>query len=553
MRRTLLILIAVLSVLFIAGCGANADTGEIAPDSSSVQVDGSGVVIREGIIDVLLDSLFYETQVRMGMSAEDYPVEASEPDTYLTEDLCRYLYTVDDIAADGADLWFWEDGGLSFVVLYNSALYKEDLILTCGEPDLHAEDESGEVCYWVIDDDLVIYNVTDGRLQLFTKACAETLCPAVLMSVETGMRLYDAGFEGLYWYRDSASLKYGLYDIDEDSMLTDACYEEYGTFSPEGMVPVKQDGYWGYINGSGETIIGHYFENAYPFIGDNAVVGSTGAWGAIDCLGNYVVRPEYLEVEIDQNSNYILVRNKADNWGVYDRFGNMLIKASTSIKDEDYKAIKIHNGLLYAQTSDRWYHVYDETGEQLLSNAHAIAFPKNGFHIVWYEHLRYTFADEALNVIGEKTYDALCDFSASGYAVGFIANSSGRGGRETWEIIDSQGNVVHTLYELNNGDGNTTYEYANSYLVYGYYAMGTGQSSVKYGVVDLRSGEFTQYAAVKPVNKTECMIVTDDSGLLGLYDRDELVYDCVYDEISFDGEIFHLTRGVEESIYTPSK
>ena len=50
----------------------------------------------------------------------------------------------------------------------------------------------------------------------------------------------------------------------------------------------------------------------------------------------------------------------------------MLIKASTNIKDEDYESILAHNGLLYAQTSERWYHVFNENGERLLSEAKAV-------------------------------------------------------------------------------------------------------------------------------------------------------------------------------------
>lgn len=65
-------------------------------------------------------------------------------------------------------------------------------------------------------------------------------------------------------------------------MLTDACYDDFGQFDPAGMAPVQQDGYWGYINASGETIIGHYFENAESFVGECAIVGGSGNWGAID-------------------------------------------------------------------------------------------------------------------------------------------------------------------------------------------------------------------------------------------------------------------------------
>ena len=68
----------------------------------------------------------------------------------------------------------------------------------------------------------------------------------------------------------------------------------------------------------------------------------------------------------------------------------------------------------------------------------------------------------------------------------------------------------------------------------------------------METGIFTEYDVVEPVDGTECMIVTADSGLKGLYERDELAFDCVYDEISFSNGVFHLTRGAESKTYEPA-
>ena len=82
--------------------------------------------------------------------------------------------------------------------------------------------------------------------------------------------------------------------------------------------------------------------------------------------------------------------------------------------------------------------------------------------------------------------------------------------------------------------------------------MAYGDDSLSYGVVDLQTGELTRYEEVEPVDGTEYMIVTADSGLKGLYERDELAFDCVYDEISFSDGVFHLTRGAESKTYEPA-
>lgn len=551
MRKSFRILLAFLLLVgLLSGCGASEDTGASPSGSTEVEDASSAETSPDDTASLLFETLFPEMPVQLGMAAADYPEETSEPFEFQTGDLCRCLTVLDGVAADVAELYFFEDDGLSFIQMYGIALSQDELTGICGEPAYINESDPTALVLWLTDGNLLTYSPESQALNLYTEDCAGKMFPELLSTAKNGRVLLPSGFKGLYWYQDAGSMKYGLYSEEEDVVLTDACYDDYGAFDPEGMAPAQQDGYWGYVNASGETIIGHYFENAESFSGNCAVVGNTGNWGTIDRTGNYVVQPEYREVRIEADSPYILVRNEADHWGAYDQFGNMLIQASTNIKDERYDKIVVCNGLLYAQTSERWYHVFDENGGRLLREAKAVSFPKNGFHIVRLEGPVYTFADECLNVIGRKAYDDLTDFSASGYAIGYLGNHIGRGGQETWEVIDTQGNVVHTLSRLN--DCSTTYEYANDYIVCAYYSMGTGQNSVKHGVLDLQTRQFTKYAEVKPVNGTQCIIVTADSGRMGLYVRDELVLDCVYDEIRFDGSVFHLERGAESTTYQPA-
>ncbi|MGI6261188.1 MAG: WG repeat-containing protein [Acutalibacteraceae bacterium] len=545
----------------LSGCGnkASQDT-DVSPSDSGAAQDTSytETPADDGVAGDLFEYLFSESGIRMGMSAEDYPASADavigEPFGLFSEDdPCRSLTVHDGVAAGLANLYFWDEDGLSYVNLFECSADVDTLSEICGDPSVYQWSESSVTAYWMLDDVLAIYDQQEyTTLELYTEALAKKYRATELARAKTGLLLFDSGLEDIYWYQDILTGKYGLYDALEDSKLTGACYDDYGAFDPEGMAPVQQDDYWGYINASGETIIGHYFENAESFVGECAIVGSSGNWGAIDRAGNYVVQPEYYEVQIDPDNHYILVKNSAKNWGAYDRFGNMLIKASTNIKDQDYESIVVLNGLLYAKTSDRWCHVFDENGEQLLSEAAAVSLPQNGFHIVmmedWvdlgalggYTDYYYTFADECLNVIGSKRYNELTDFSASGYAIGYYFGSDYE---DCWDVIDTQGNVVHTLCRFS--DYPTTYEYANSYMAYGH-------DRLSYGVVDLQTGELTRYEEVEPVDGTEYMIVTADSGLKGLYERDELAFDCVYDEISFSDGVFHLTRGAESKTYEPA-
>lgn len=545
MRKSIHILLAFLMLAgLLTGCGdkASQDTDASPSDSGAAQDTSYTETSADDALSVLLDTLFPETTVRMGMTADQYPEEASEPGTYLTEEPCRYLLVTDGIAASIAELYFMEESGLSHIQFSNPDLTEGDLELVCGNPMLYRGTETGTSSYWMLGDVLMVY--TDEFLQLFTEDCARQICPTNLTIAKTGLLLFDSGFEDIYWYQDIQTWKYGLYDALEDSMLTDACYDDFGQFDPAGMAPVQQDGYWGYINASGETIIGHYFENAESFVGECAIVGGSGNWGAIDRAGNYLVQPEYHRITIQDG---FLIVYKSGRYGAFDAAGQSIVPVSGK---QDYEDITICNGILYAQYAERSYHAYDENGDRLLPEAKCVTLPKNGFHIVRmpYESIYgwttsgYTFADVAFNVLGTTLYDELTDFSAAGYAVG--SNNW-----ESFDVIDTQGNVVYTLPELNNGDGITNYEYANSYLACGHYSMGT---SFHYGVTNLETGIFTEYDVVEPVDGTECMIVTADSGLKGLYERDELAFDCVYDEISFSDGVFHLTRGAESKTYEPA-
>ncbi len=554
MRKSVHIFLACLMLAgLLSGCASRAsqETDVSPSDSVEVQDTSHTETSTDGVVADLFEYLFSESGIRMGMSAEDCPAsadtEVGEPFGWFSEDdPCRNLTVYNGVAADFADLYFWDEGGLSYVNLFECSADVDTLTAICGNPSVYQWSESGVTAYWMLDDVLAIYN-QEGftTLELYTEARAKTYRATELAMAKAGLLLFDSGFEDIYWYQDILTWKYGLYDALEDSILTEGCYDDFGQFDPAGMAPVQQDGYWGYINASGETIIGHYFENAESFVGECAIVGSSGNWGAIDRAGNYVVQPEYYEVQIDPDHYYILVRNKADNWGAYDQFGNMLIKASTNIKDEDYESILVLNGLLYAELADGKYHVFDETGERLLPESRYVTLPQNGYHTVMMPSY-CTFADACLNIVGSNQYDGMSHFSASGYAVGCYYN---KGGEETWEVIDAQENVLHTLHRL--GDYPTAYPYANSYLAYGYSYSGWGDV-VKLGVVDLQTGEFSEYAEVEPVDGTECMIVTADSGLKGLYERDELAFDCVYDEISFSDGVFHLTRGAESKTYEPA-
>ncbi len=73
-------------------------------------------------------------------------------------------------------------------------------------------------------------------------------------------------------------------------------YEEARSFS-EGYAAVKKDGKWGYINPKGEFVIAAQFEQAFDFGENNfhgmARVKINGKWGVIRTSGVYVAAAKY--------------------------------------------------------------------------------------------------------------------------------------------------------------------------------------------------------------------------------------------------------------------
>ena len=533
------LLLATLLVLMTA-CGGQSSSGS---GNSSGKVEKA-----------LLEKLFPEYKIRLGMAAKDYTGDLSDPDTYLANESGRMGYLKEGIAATDAELHFLDNGGLSFLCLWGCTLTSDDLTRLCGDPALLRVTSDGgstsSVAYWLLNEkDLLIFSAPGGYLELYTNACAQKVNPTALQTAKSGLPLFDAGQETLYWYQDIITNKYGLYDAATDRTLTEGIYDEYGAFDSEGMVPVRQDKYWGYINTAGEQVIGFYFKKAQPFVGDSAVVKADSKYGVIDRAGEYLVQPKYYKIEIDEETGYILVE-ESNHWGAYDKFGNCLIVPMLNDFGERgfYDEIVIRNGILYGKLNDGIYHPYDESGNRILPEAHSVDLPYNGYHIVRvydnspFRYTRYTFADEAFNLLSDKQYRALSMFSSNGYAVGTTDY-------ETWEVIDSTGKVHYTFGKIADST-NITISYTNGYLACGGYLIFT---SAYYGVVDLSTGQFTEYANVIAEDGTSCVKVAAESGLWGLYEKDELLYPCVYDSISFDEETrqFTLTRGGEVSYYTP--
>ena len=234
--------------------------------------------------------------------------------------------------------------------------------------------------------------------------------------------------------------------------------------------------------------------------------------------------------------------------------------ASKAYDGSRYGEIKEYGGWLYAQPKGKnnQFELYDYTGKRITGvgdweNIRYVSYPKNGVHILYYgqkDSWGYTnagmrIADENFNLISKEYYDSLSTFNELGFAV---AENETKG----WHIINKEGRAlqslpIHEIYGVQ-----VDYAYANEYMAC--CLAKSGMIDTYYGVVDLQTGEMTTWESVKPVDGTNCIIVTDiDTGLKGLYDKNSMVLDCIYQDITYNGTLFEITRGGTFDIYFSSK
>jgi TonB family protein len=115
--------------------------------------------------------------------------------------------------------------------------------------------------------------------------------------------------------------KYGYMDKTGD-IIIGLTFDEAGDFS-EGLAAVKMKDKFGFINAAGEVVIEPQFDNARSFSEGLAGIEVGGKWGFITKSGKIVMEPEYdqaslfynglAEVQLDGQTGFI---NKKGKWAV---------------------------------------------------------------------------------------------------------------------------------------------------------------------------------------------------------------------------------------------
>ena len=94
--------------------------------------------------------------------------------------------------------------------------------------------------------------------------------------IDTGLQVQDrlkegdvlsesTGIDEIYYVYDSISGEYGLYDRAIQEYVIEPEYMSIGSFSEQGLAAVCKNGYYGYIDSSGQMVIDLYYTTADMF------------------------------------------------------------------------------------------------------------------------------------------------------------------------------------------------------------------------------------------------------------------------------------------------
>jgi len=99
-------------------------------------------------------------------------------------------------------------------------------------------------------------------------------------------------------------------------------------FSVEGLLAVRNNGKWGYLNNKGDIVIAPKYDSCDVFKYGFARVRMGSKWGIIDRTGTQIIESKYENIFPGENGIFIFYENGA--WGVIDKTGKILVPPTFS-------------------------------------------------------------------------------------------------------------------------------------------------------------------------------------------------------------------------------
>jgi len=96
-----------------------------------------------------------------------------------------------------------------------------------------------------------------------------------------------------FWFNNGKH--YGLADT-MGKIISKIKYEDFSSFSGDGLAFAKLDGKFGYVNKEGDTVIDFIFQDAKGFKYGLAAVKKNEKWGFINTKGDFEIEPIFEEI-----------------------------------------------------------------------------------------------------------------------------------------------------------------------------------------------------------------------------------------------------------------
>lgn len=195
-------------------------------------------------------------------------------------------------------------------------------------------------------------------------------------------------------------------------VLVEPKYDAFGMVT-EGKIKFRQGDRWGYLDLRGEVVIAPQFDDAREFREGRAAIAMSKEfprWGFIDDRGSIVIPPKYRQVESFSSGRAVVVEPGVKGEGLIDRFGEVLIRPSSSLTFVDW-----HDGLAIVRKPmehpENAQTVSGHTSFPLPRGQYGVAFASGAFALEP-KYSEISYVSPGLLLVKEDSVWKLVDYAA---------------------------------------------------------------------------------------------------------------------------------------------
>lgn len=207
----------------------------------------------------------------------------------------------------------------------------------------------------------------------------------------------------------------------------------------EGLMGVKKNDKWGFIDRNGEIKINFIYEEVFPFSEELARVKLNGQWIIIDKTGKEIIKSvgitNYLDYDFHDG---LLAVKKNEKWGFIDKYGTEIVE----FKFDNVN--NFNNGFASVRVKNKWG-VIDKKGNFIIPlelEYYNVGKYSEGLISVCDRNLKWGFIDLNGNPISDMIYESAYEFK-NGFATvsKSIKNPDGTG-YNGYGLINNKGEVI---------------------------------------------------------------------------------------------------------------